>query len=182
MPPVTKPELRKTIRERLVTLSFEARAEKSAAICRAVSQTPEWQQARTVGFFSPLPEEPDVNLLWTMPGERVVCYPRVDGEHLLFLRVPNRETLVESGRWNLLEPLHSDEFLVLPLEIDLFLIPGVAFTTDGHRMGRGKGFYDRLLSRTGLRAALFGICFAEQLVSGLPREPHDRPVDRVFAA
>ncbi len=177
----SKTLLRQTVRLRLKTLSLEARAEKSAAICRALAQTEEWRQARNVGFFSPLASEPDIDLLWAVLGERTVCYPRIHGERLLFLQVPNRAALLES-RWNLREPAHQED-RVAPLGgIDLLLVPGLAFTADGHRLGRGGGFYDRLLSDETLRATTFGVCFAEQLVPRLPMEVHDRPVRRVFAA
>jgi len=179
---VTKSELRKTIRVRLAALASEVKAEKSAAICRSLAHTKEWGDARAVGFFSPLDSEPNVDLLWAVLGERTVCYPRIQGDDLVFLRVPNREALLESARWNLLEPPHRDEHVVPVGEIDLFFIPGLAFTADGHRMGRGKGYYDRLLARSDFRAPTFGICCAEQVVTHLPMEDHDRPVDRVFSA
>lgn len=179
---MTKPELRKAIRARLGAVPPEALAEKSAAICRAVAHTSEWSNARTVGFFSPLPSEPNIDLLWAVLGERTVCYPRIDGENLVFIQVPDRAALLESARWNLLEPPHRDEHVVPPGELDLVFVPGVAFTADGHRMGRGKGYYDRFLAHPGFRAPAFGICFAEQLVAHLPMEDHDRPVSRVFSA
>ena len=180
---MTKPELRKAIRVRLAALTPEAKAEKSATLCRALAHAPEWDAARTVGFFSPLVDsEPNIDLLWAVLGERAVCYPRIQGEDLVFIRVPSREALLESARWNLLEPPHHDEHVVEVGEVDLFFVPGVAFTADGHRMGRGKGYYDRLLGHPSFRSPAFGICFAEQLVAHLPMEDHDRPVDRVFWA
>jgi len=179
---VTKPELRKAVRVRIAALSPEAKAEKSAALCRAIADTPEWSAARTVGFFSPMGSEPNIDLLWAVLGERAVCYPRVQGEDLVFIRVPSREALLESARWNLLEPPHRDEHVVGFGEIELLLVPGIAFTRDGHRMGRGKGYYDRLLADRAFGSPAFGICFAEQLVPHLPMEDHDRPVNRVFAA
>ena len=176
---MTKPELRKAIRVRLAALSRSAMAEKSAAICRAIAQTPQWQTARTVGFFSPLDSEPNVDLLWAVLDGHTVCYPRISENDLVFLSVPTREALLESGRWSLLEPPHRDEHVFASAEIDLLLVPGVAFTPDGHRMGRGKGFYDRFLA--GFHGTIFGVCFAEQLVPRLPMEDHDRQVDKVFA-
>lgn len=178
---VTKSALRKIIRLRIDALPPETRAEKSGMIAQAVAQSAEWGEARTVGFFSPLPTEPNVDLLWAVLGSRTVCYPRVDGDNLVFLRVPDREALLAS-RWNLLEPPHREDAIVPLGELDLLLVPGLAFTADGHRMGRGKGFYDRLLANSAFQAAAFGICFAEQLVPRLPMEEHDRPVARVCSA
>jgi len=69
----------------------------------------------------------------------------------------------------------------LPEMLDLVVVPGVAFTRDGARLGRGRGYYDRYLSRPGLRAFCVGVCFAHQLVDTLPVEPHDRTMDAVCA-
>ena len=179
---MTKSELRKAIRVRIAALPPEAKSHKSAAICRSMVQTPEWQTSRVIGFFSPLPSEPDIDLLWAVLGERTVCYPRVDGDDLVFIWVPDREALLESERWNLMEPPHLDE-RVMPVEkIDLLFVPGVAFTADGHRMGRGKGYYDRFLARPDFHATTYGVCFAEQIMPHLPMEDHDLPVNHVFSA
>ncbi len=179
---MTKPELRKAIRVRLAALSPEAVEKKSAAICLEISRAPAWREARVVGLFSPLAAEPNVDLLWAVLNGKTVCYPRVCGEDLVFLKVAGREALLESALWNLMEPPHREDHIIEPGEIDLLLVPGMAFTQSGHRMGRGKGFYDRFLAAPGFRAATFGVCFTEQMVGHLPVEDHDRPVDRVFAA
>jgi 5-formyltetrahydrofolate cyclo-ligase len=178
---VTKSELRKTVRLRLNALPPESRTKKSAAICRAAAATSEWQRARTVGFFSPLASEPNVDLLWAVLETRAVCYPRIQDKELVFIRVPDRSALLES-RWNLLEPLHNAECVEPLHSIDLLLVPGLAFTADGHRLGRGGGFYDRLLSNRTARLDTFGICFSEQLMPHLPTEAHDQRVGRVFSA
>ncbi len=178
---MTKSELRKAIRFRLDALPPETRDEKSAAICREIAGCEEWKAARTIAFFSPLSSEPNVDLLWAVLETRAVCYPRVNGENLVFLRVPDRAALLES-RWNLLEPPHREDSIVPFNEIDLLLVPGLAFTPGCHRMGRGKGYYDRLLADPALRATALGVCFAEQVVPHLPTEEHDRPVARVVSA
>ena len=178
---MTKSELRKAIRFRLEALPLEVLAEKSAIISREIAGSEDWKAARTVAFFSPLPSEPNVDLLWAVLEARIVCYPRVDGDGLIFLKVPDRAALLES-RWNLLEPAHQEDAIVPLEEIDLLFVPGMAFTPDGHRMGRGKGYYDRLLARPAFRATALGVCFSEQLVPHLPTEEHDRPVARIISA
>jgi 5-formyltetrahydrofolate cyclo-ligase len=199
-----KTALRREIKARLAALTAGQIAEKSAAICRAIAQTAEWQSARCIALFAPMPMEPDVGLLWQMLAgepakkarenpqgnrlEKTICYPRVNGEELLFITVPERSALVESPPWNLLEPpcnaakSDAENRIIALQDLDLLLVPGLAFTPGGHRMGRGKGFYDRVLAQPRFRAATFGICFAEQLVERLPLEAHDRPVRRVFWA
>lgn len=178
---MTKSEIRKAIRLRIGGLSAESRAAKSAAICRQVAATEEWQQAGTVAFFSPLASEPNIDLLWAVLKTQTICYPRVDGDQLVFIQVPDRSALLES-RWNLLEPPHREDRVVPLGAIKLILVPGLAFTIDGHRLGRGGGYYDRLLPGAIQRSSTFGICFTEQLLPKLPMEDHDQAVGRVFAA
>ena len=62
----------------------------------------------------------------------------------------------------------------------MMVVPGVAFTAAGERMGRGKGYYDRYLSREGFRAYSVGVCFGCQMCEELPTEPHDRRMDEVI--
>jgi 5-formyltetrahydrofolate cyclo-ligase len=62
---------------------------------------------------------------------------------------------------------------------DLILVPGLGFTRDGRRLGRGGGFYDRLLAASSFRAFTMGVGFDVQLVPALPVEPHDRRLDAI---
>ena len=82
------------------------------------------------------------------------------------------------GAFGIEEPGPQAE-LCDPGELDLIVVPGVAFTAAGQRMGRGRGYYDRYLSQPGVRAVKVGVCFAHQLVVSLPVEPHDVTMDRV---
>ena len=66
-----------------------------------------------------------------------------------------------------------------PEAIDLLIVPGMAFTREGARLGRGKGYYDRYLAQSALHACCIGVCFAHQLVADLPVEPHDRSMEVV---
>ena len=65
-------------------------------------------------------------------------------------------------------------------QIDLILVPGVAFDASGNRLGRGKGYYDKILRQTD--AYKLGVCFAFQLLEQIPTEPHDVKMDRVVAS
>lgn len=67
-------------------------------------------------------------------------------------------------------------------EIDVMIVPGVAFTHEGARCGRGKGFYDKHLSHNSFRAYTVGVCYPYQVVAELPTEEHDRRLDRVVTA
>jgi 5-formyltetrahydrofolate cyclo-ligase len=69
-----------------------------------------------------------------------------------------------------------------PAEADIIFVPGMAFTHDGKRLGRGRGFYDRMLTHLPHSVLRVGVCFASQIVESLPTETHDREVDVVLSS
>ena len=89
--------------------------------------------------------------------------------------IPNT---LQRGAFGINEP--QGEEPCTPSEIDVIIVPGVAFTKDGKRCGRGKGYYDKYLSREGFRAVKIGICYTEQLAECIPNEPHDITMDCVI--
>jgi 5-formyltetrahydrofolate cyclo-ligase len=110
-------------------------------------------------------------------GMRIAC-PRVaGGDHLEHHEIRSTNDLVE-GAMELLEPdpAHCPKLPVS--QIDFVLVPGLAFTRDGHRLGYGRGYYDRLLAQS--QATAIGLAFDAQLLDELPRETHDRAVDIVI--
>ena len=177
---IAKADVRKKMRA-LLQLPAEERAQRSRQICDAIIGDEAWQQARIVGLFAPQATEPDVELLWDQAGAKTFCYPRVRDHELDFLRVVDRDALF-AGRWNLREPLFDPDQIIDVAELDLLLIPGLAFTRTGERLGRGRGYYDRLLASRELRAVKIGVCFSAQLIDELPTESHDQRLDRVIVA
>lgn len=175
-----KPELRKIVRARLAQLQPDQIAEKSARICEAIARHPAWLEARVVCLFAAQATEPHVELLWKKIESRQICYPRVNGIDLDLIRVGDPASL-QTSRWQLREPIHDEANILAPGQIDLLLVPGLAFSTDGERLGRGGGFYDRLISNPQLRAHKIGVCFDVQLSDDLPLETHDRKVDEVIS-
>jgi 5-formyltetrahydrofolate cyclo-ligase len=176
---MTKAELRRDMRQRLRKLGDD-RAVKSRAVCAAISMHPAFVSARRVALYSPLPSEPDLNALWEH-GARAFCYPRVAGERIEFVEVAKLDDLVAAA-WNpwVREPALSASQIVKPSDIGLILVPGLAFTRQGARLGRGGGYYDRFLAQLPRETTKLGICFDVQLAESLPAEPHDESVDGVI--
>lgn len=176
----TKADVRQQVRARLQFPPAVA-AEKAARICEEIVHGRAWKSARMVAMFAPHVGEPNIELLIPQAHGRRFCFPRMRGDEVDFLHVLDPSSLVVS-RWKIREPLF-DPANVVPLDsIDLVLVPGVAFTRAGERLGRGGGFYDRILSSPTLRAVKIGVCFAEQIVDSLPTEAHDVGVDVVVSA
>jgi 5-formyltetrahydrofolate cyclo-ligase len=179
---MTKGELRRQMRAWLRDgLTPALRAEKSREICEAVAQHPAYQAARTVAIFDAMPSEPHVERLWEIAPRRFM-YPRIDGHHLLLIEVADRTMLrAHPAGAKFREPEHDDDRVVPISAIDLILVPGLAFTREGWRLGRGGGYYDRLLPLLRPDAIALGVCFAEQIVERLPVEGHDMRMDGVIA-
>lgn len=176
-----KEELRETIRHRLQNLSSEDIAWKSYLICDHILQHPKWQEAKIVGLFASLPTEPVVEFLWDeiRRTNKKICYPKINGEHLSLIVVNDPDELVAS-RWQLREPVMREPNLQALEKIDLLVVPGLAFSLNGERLGRGGGYYDRLLARDVVRAYKMGVCFDVQMFPRLPLESHDVQVDAVI--
>ncbi len=175
---MTKADLRREMRQRLRALGPE-RDEKSRALVAAIAAHPAFLRSRHIAIFSPLPSEPDVEMLWET-GRGGFCYPRIAGDEIEFVTVVDRDHLWPAA-WNpqVREPASADARIVPPAKIGLLLVPGLAFTRDGQRLGRGGGFYDRFLPRLPAGATKLGICFDLQMVEALPVESHDWRVDAV---
>ncbi|MDB6149528.1 MAG: 5-formyltetrahydrofolate cyclo-ligase [Chthoniobacter sp.] len=175
---MSKTELRRTARQRLVQIT--EREEKSRAIVSTVMALPQYAAAVRVALFAPLPSEPMIELLWA-EAPRQFCYPRVQGDDLLLLDVAHPWEVQETP-WHpqVREPALRPERVIPIADVDVVLVPGLAFTRDGNRLGRGRGFYDRLLAGKTARTQLVGVCFAEQLFEELPCEAHDARMDLVI--
>lgn len=132
----------------------------------------------TIAVFAALPGEPDLTTITSAhPGRRWV-YPRVEGDHLRFhlVRDPSADLLV--GAFGILEPSPALP-LVETAAIDAFFCPGLAFDPHGGRLGRGKGFYDRMLANARPDALKIGICFPCQRVPETYSQDHDIRMDQV---
>ena len=162
------------MKQRLRALNPRARALASEKICRTIVRDDAWRSARLVAAFLPLPGEPRISPLWENAGAPAICIPRVRGSNCDLVSLPAART-----DWR----LDGAEFDALPViditGVDLILVPGFAFTADGFRLGRGGGFYDRLLAKLQPHTHTIGVCFATQLVTALPTEAHDQRVQRV---
>ena len=171
----SKTEIRQHI-SGMLRMTPDARAEKSARLCTAIAESPAWRDASTVAIFAPQPHEPDVELLWMHGDGKTFAYPRVTEDRLDLFRVTSLHELAP-GAFGVREPRAEIGHAVAPETLDLILVPGVAFTADGARLGRGGGFYDRLLAWLAPRTCKIGVCFDSQLLPEMPVEPHDQHVD-----
>lgn len=155
---------------------------RSELACQRLARTPAFQQAETVMLYMPIRHELDVRPLSRLALEagKVVLLPRVrrDRVHMDAAAVTSIDDgQLAAGAFGILEPLEAPAFP--PAEIELVIVPALAFSRDGSRLGRGGGFYDRFLGAGAFEAVTCGVAYHEQLLDDLPREAHDRRVDAV---
>lgn len=138
-------------------MSDADRDTQSLYICLQILGTSEWQSAQTVMLYEALPDEVSLQLL--------IDDARGSGKEII---------LPEQGAN---APVIPDEVLQ---QVDFAIIPGRAFTRKGHRMGRGGGWYDRLLPK--LQCPKWGVCFTCQLVRFIPVDAWDVTMQRVITS
>ena len=180
MPSPDKTELRRSLRARLALMTPSAKATASEIIRANLPCLPRWQEARTVAAYAALPVEPDLEPLGWVPHLRVLL-PRVDGDNLVFHHVACAADL-RPGAFGVPEPDPGRCRVADASIADIIFVPGLGFTAEGARLGRGRGYYDRFLAGIPARALRVGVCFAEQIVDGIPAEPHDQAMDIVLSA
>jgi 5-formyltetrahydrofolate cyclo-ligase len=174
----SKADLRQKIRAALGKISLAVRLAESLDLCRRLE--PQLQSAHTILFYAPLPYELDVWLLLEkLPASKICALPAFDAATQTYSarRVKNLETDIFTGKFGVSEPLTGCEEIPLN-QFDLVLVPGVAFDLHGNRLGRGRGFYDRILTEvSGIKC---GVGYDFQLLEEIPTEPHDAKVDFIF--
>lgn len=186
---MNKPELRKFMRARLATLSPEEIQQKSVRITTSLLASDWWRQAEIVFAFCSIPGEVDTRDLIqaALAQGKKVGIPRMAGERLVFHRLDRLDQNFVIHPYGIREPEASWPVLN-PCNMAghrlLIITPGLAYDREKHRLGQGKGFYDRFFSQLTNCPSLSvwrpGVCFAEQLLDKVPVRPYDLPVDAVI--
>jgi 5-formyltetrahydrofolate cyclo-ligase len=171
-----KSGLRQKIRAALERISPAVRAVESIELCDRLEA--QLRSAHTILFFAPLADELDVwPLLEKFLAARKTCaLPFFDSATQTYSArlVQNLAADISIGKFGIREPAANCPEIP-PEKFDLILVPGVAFDWNGNRLGRGQGFYDRLLKQvSGLKC---GVGYDFQLIGKIPTEPHDTKVN-----
>lgn len=184
-----KAQLRTEMRRRLKAVTPAELATASARLCEAVRAHEFWSGARSIGLFHGLARLGEPDLAELMEVERAFAYPRLAPTGVMefclvrqLVELTLQEIALPDGkRLSLVQPDPRLPAMDLT-ELGLVLVPGLAFTREGQRLGRGGGFYDRLLARLSPPTHTLGVALGCQLVPDLPVEPHDRMLDGVIVA
>lgn len=151
--------------------------EKSAALESRFLSSPEFISARSLLVYVSLPNEPETRgiIKRALELKKSVYAPKVEGDDICVCRLHGLSGL-SPGRFGISEP--PGEAKCELREFDVAIVPGLAFDLKGNRLGRGGGFYDRLLAVT--KGELVGFAFDEQVVDKVPSAGHDVKVEKVF--
>ena len=172
-----KKELRQHIREIKRQFSQQQLEELSLPIIARLKSR--LTNAKIILAYYSLPDEVDTRQLLddlVAEGKTVLLPKVIDDENMEIRRYTGRQDL-EEGILHLMEPI--GEPLTDYEDIDIVVVPGLAFDAEGHRLGRGRGYYDRFLHRK-KHPFCVGICFDFQKVAEVPVDEYDIPVDEVI--
>ena len=173
-----KSDIRRLMRERKRALSPEEKLGRSETIMRRLEQRPEFAKAKIVLLYWTMADEVQTHdFVERWYREKVLLLPCVDGDDLRLRQYTGPECLVAGEQFGIGEPT-GPEWTDLDA-VELIVVPGVAFDREGNRMGRGRGFYDRLLKSTP-GALKVGVAYNFQILDTIPVEPHDVKMDQVI--
>lgn len=179
---MNKNDLRKNLQEQLSSISKPYYEHYSYLISQQLYNDEEWKNAKTIGMTISNPPEVDtfqiIRKAWE-EGKKVVipkCYPK---ERKMAFRKLSYFSQLESVYSGLLEPIETETEEVLKDQIDMLIVPGLAFTVEGYRLGFGGGYYDRYLKD--YKGKTISLAFQVQILSSLPIEEHDIPVGKIIS-
>ena len=174
----SKSIIRRELREKLAAMTDPDRHRKSLAACALIGASPEFAAARIVMLYLSTTNEVETASLalrsW-QAGKSVVV-PKVswDQRRMLPIEITSLHGHVTTTGTGVREPASGKP---VPVNfIDLVIVPGLGFTSNGYRIGRGMGFYDRFLAQNEFTGVSCGLAFEEQIVPSLPVLDHDMPL------
>lgn len=195
-----KRALRKELNHKLSNLSLD-RHEVSDRVWQNLKNLPQLVDAITIGayidFRTELPTRYFIPSLFNLAGKpRRIAVPYCVDHNLDFYYLNPPKVDAENAEprfldltpqaYGILEPSEQTRALperfAPPYAFDAMLVPGLAFTPDGERLGRGAGYYDRFLTRLRPNVPLIGLAYDEQILPRVPTDVHDRRVDVVVTA
>ncbi len=172
----TKAELRKLVKTRIKNMTEEEKKKESEDVMMKLENTQQFKSAKTILLFHSLPDEVCTHeLIEKYASKKKILLPVIDGEKW---HIREYKGDLKTGEYNIQEPTGGNYYDYG--SIDLVVVPGVCFDKDKGRVGRGKGYYDRILKE--IKAFKIGICFDCQLLSKVPADEWDVKMDQVMTA
>lgn len=176
----SKSEIRKYIKGKKKEIPEHVWNVKSECVANQLLEHKKVQDAQTILAYYPLADELDIrSFINAVYKKKRILLPIIQDDEILLKEYHGANSMRE-GIFHILEP--DSNILIHNYEsIDLVIVPGVAFTLDGKRLGRGKGYYDRFLPKLP-NAFRLGVCFDFQVLDILPVDSFDQQMDEIIKA
>ncbi|MBI1935635.1 5-formyltetrahydrofolate cyclo-ligase [Candidatus Woesearchaeota archaeon] len=172
-----KTEIKEPILHKRDSMAKGEILQKSNKIKENLFNLEEYKKSKTVMFFVSFNNEVDTHeIIKSALKNKTVVVPKVVHHEIEPSLIIDFDNLVPSGRFNIPEPIEIMK--IANKNINMVLVPGIAFDKEGYRLGYGFGFYDKFLKKVP-KAIKIGLAFDFQVVGNVPRESHDVPVDLV---
>ena len=181
---LNKQSLRAKAKKRLLGQSAQGCKRRSRKIAKKLYLLEAFENAASVCFYVSLPSEVDTRPMIDRAlklGKKVlVPLVNLENKELELYEIKNRRTDLRKGAFGIPEPRPGRARPSKPGRIDMVVVPGIAFDCRNRRLGRGMGFYDRLLKKFKAGALKVGLAFSFQIVPEVPTQKHDQPLDLVL--
>lgn len=182
-----KNDIRKMFLKKLKTQKEVDRLRKSSLILKKLFSFLGYKRAKNILFYASFDAEVETKemIRQALKDGKAVCLPVIleEQKSIIPSRVSDLDKELSTGPYGIMQP-HKDYLKPVALsDIDLVIVPGVAFDKAGNRLGRGKGYYDRFLKTLSAKTPTIGLAFDFQVVERLPFvSPHDVAVKKVIAS
>ncbi|MBQ8480831.1 MAG: 5-formyltetrahydrofolate cyclo-ligase [Akkermansia sp.] len=175
-----KRSLRRVMLERLRSVPTELRNEQSAQLCRALAPfLNKGQKSLTVAIYAPMAHEVNLLLLLNMYPQHHFAVPRCrEARRMDFYHITRPEEQIQPDSRNIPAPIEGLTYIP-PQQFDIIIVPGVAFTAQGARLGYGGGYYDTYLPQCP-QATLIAAAFPGQILESIPTEAHDLTIPHII--
>ena len=164
---ITKTQLRQELKQKRQQLNATSHQTLSQQIVQKIQTLSIFKQSIHIGLYYPIQQEVDI-LALRQHQDKQFYLPRINAENMLQFHQIIELTDLITGQWGIPEP-HLNNITIIP---DLLIIPMLGFDKAGHRLGYGKGYYDRYLNAA-QKPFCLGVAFDFQQVQHLPHEAHD---------
>lgn len=176
-----KQKLRKNKLKTLRSFSPEEKNKQDRKIYNKVIKHPAVKKSDNIMVYISTEEEVDTRkLLGFFINRKDKVYVPVTEEDRIKVAEIDKNTRLERGKYGILEPAGNNVKFVSPSILDIIIVPGVAFSKKGGRLGRGKAYYDRFLKKVNDETTVIGLCYNSLMCESIPEEEHDVRVDEVI--
>jgi len=183
---MSKSRIREVIKKRLNSQSKEEGRRKSRVISRKLFALQAFKRAKVIMFYVSKDGEVETGQMMEKAqkkGKEIVI-PHINRKtkKMLACQFRNRDEDLSKGPYGILQLRDGYKKAVRPESIDMIIVPGIAFSRDGRRLGRGGGYFDRFLGHVRKNTLKVGLAFDFQIIEDIPFLSHDKPVDLVISA